>query len=86
MPLKFEKTKKFLFFSKSTRMRCTKFQVKSSKTVSGSFRTDGHTYKGPKQGNPVETEIPCQARYWLVNITGLRVCKTGLVSEYNRFV
>ena len=70
------KTKK-LFFPKSTRMLCTKFQVFRSKTVTGSFRTyihtDKHTYihtEDRNRGNPVETEIPRRARYWLVDITG----------------
>ena len=56
---KFEKIK-ISFFPKSTRMMGTKFQVKSSKTVTGILRTyrrkDGHTdrrtYRGPKQGKP----------------------------------
>ena len=32
--------------------------------------TDIHT-EDRKRGNPVETEIPRRARYWLVDITGL---------------
>ena len=64
-------------------MLCTKFQVFRSKTVTGGFgQTDIHT-EDRNRGNPVETEIPHWARYWLVNSTGL---KTVMVSEYNRFV
>ena len=33
-------------------------------------RTNGHT-DDQNRGNPVETEIPRRARYWLVDITGL---------------
>ena len=38
------------------------------------IHTDKHTYihtEDRNRGNPVETEIPRRARYWLVDITGL---------------
>ena len=82
-----EKNENFLFLYKSTRMMCTKFQVSSSKTVTGSFptyrHTDIHTYRGPKQGKPgrnrnsspgsvlVSTHYWFVKQCWLVNITGL---------------
>ena len=37
-------------------MMCTKFQVSSSKTVTGSLRTYKYAYRGLKQGNPVDVE------------------------------
>ena len=40
----------------------------------GNFRTDGQTElhtEDRDRGNPVKTEIPRRARYWLVDITGL---------------
>ena len=59
---------------------CAKLQVKSSKTVAGSFRTDIHTdghtdiqmdikthTEDQNIGNLVETEIPCRSWYWSVN-------------------
>ena len=80
-------------------MVCTEFQVSSSKTVTGSFRTYGHTYirtyRGPKQGKPgrnrnsslgsvlVSKHYWFVKQCWLVNITGLYRVQ---VSEKYRFL
>ena len=57
-------------------MLCTKFQVFRSKTVTGRFRTDGRTngqtYRGPKQGKPGRNRNSSQG--------------SVLVSKHNRFV
>ena len=72
---------------------CTKFQVKSSETVTGRLRhIDGQTYRGPKQGkagrnqntSPGPVVVSKQYQFvkqcWLVNIIGLyRVQVSGKV-------
>ena len=76
-------------------MLCTKFQVFRSKAVTGRFWTDGHTYRGPKQGKPGRNRNSLQGlvlvsgHYWfvkqwcLVNITSLYRVQ---VSEKYRFL
>ena len=70
-------------------MLCTEFQVFRSKTVTRRFGTDIRTYRHTATQTPKTGETRSKPKFLYGLGTGqytLPVCKTALVSEYNRFL